>query len=954
MSHRHVPVIAAVLSTLAGTSVSLGAGTYGVSLNLAGLNGENGFVVRGINGSDISGRPSSGGGDFNGDGFDDLLIGAYSANPGGRTDAGEAYVVYGGPGVGPGGEISLADLNSTTGLVIRGVASSDGAGKWIAFAGDVNTDGIDDVIIGARGARPNGTATGAAYVVYGGASVGSGGALELSSLNGANGFVLQGVANGYMTGEAADGAGDLNNDGAADLVIGADEADPFGRTNAGESYVVYGGAGVGSDGVFRLSGLNGVNGFTIVGGVSLDRFGMSVGGAGDVNGDGVEDVIVGANDADTFEATGAGKAYVVFGGASLPNDSVLDLQFNGALDGSNGFRIDGFLENGDCGRLVSSAGDVNGDGIGDLVIGAERAPTFGMGAAGEAYVVYGALGIAGGGSFRLSELDGSNGFRIYGNGDLDRIGIGVGAAGDIDGDGFDDVIVSAPYADPKGQSSAGETYILFGGPSVGPNGVFPVSQINGINGFVLQGRSSSDYSGITVHGAGDINGDGIDDVLTTAHFADHNSTGNVGETYVIFGRLANVWDTHAGGAFDDASNWRGGRVPLRGTVVIEPAVGVTVSGPTGAVVADEFRIGAGIGQTTLEMQPTSFISVPNDMVIPSSAIIAGGGTLAAGGSIINDGTIDPTGLMVSAEDGLTNNAEIVLQTLTPFKQPGALSVTGELSNSASGDIFIRGAGEISTGTRLSNRGDVNIAFASATISGAITNRGLNNGAGGFNPQGRISITGGSSVVFEGNVVNQSIIGLSGDSTLVVFGSLSGNGVLGAGGAGGTVILEGGFNPGFESDAGLAHFDGDVQLGFGSETTIDLAGAQGTDRVTSNAGVHVAGELTVNVIPGSYEPRPSDAFTIVSAAGGVTGAFTDVNFPDFPGIGWELSYGANDIVLSVTGGIPGDLSGDGCVDSKDLAIVLAAWETPGADLTGDNFTDSSDLAVVLASWSASCD
>jgi len=953
MSQRQLPVIAAVLSTLAGTSVSLGAGTYGASLNLAGLNGENGFVVRGINGGDISGRPSSGGGDFNGDGFDDILIGAYAADPGGRSSAGETYVVFGGPGIGAGGEFGLGGLNGANGIVIRGVNNYDRSGKWVGFAGDVNTDGVDDVIIGARAAKPNGTATGAAYVVFGGASVGSGGALELSSLNGANGFVLRGVAEGYQTGEAVDGAGDLNDDGAADLVIGADAADPLGRTNAGESYVVYGGAGVGSGGVIDLSSLNGVNGFTVVGGASSDRCGASVAGAGDVNGDGVEDVIVGANDASTPEATNAGRAYVLFGGETLADTGVFDLVSPVSLDGSNGFRFDGFLENSDCGKAVSSAGDVNGDGIGDLVIGAERAPTFGMGSAGEAYVVYGAPGIAGGGSFRLSELDGPNGFRIYGNADLDRIGIAVGAAGDIDGDGFGDVIVSAPYADPKGQSSAGETYILFGGPSVAPNGVFSLSQINGVNGFVLQGRSTSDYSGITVHGAGDVNGDGVDDVLTTAHFADHNGMGNVGETYVVFGRLSNVWDTSAGGDFDEASNWRGGRVPLRGTVVIEPAVGVTVSGPVGSVVAEEFRIGAGIGQTTLEMRPTSLISVTDGLVIPSSAIIAGGGTLAAGGSIINDGTIDPTGLMVSAEDGLTNNAEIVLQTLTPFKQPGALSVSGELNNSTSGDIFIRGAGEISTGTILSNRGDVNIAFASATISGAIANHGLSNGAGGFNPQGRISITGGSNVVFEGDVLNQSVIALSGDSTLIVYGALSGNGVLGAGGAGGTVILEGGFNPGFELEAGLAHFDGDVQLGFGSETAIDLEGVGVADRVTSNGAVHVAGELTVNLID-RFLPSTGDTFTVVSAPGGVTGTFTDVGFPDAPGVSWELVYEADEILLRATGGITGDLSGDGCVDSKDLAIVLAAWETPGADLTGDNITDSSDLAVILAAWSVSCE
>ena len=163
----------------------------------------------------------------------------------------------------------------------------------MSTAGDVNGDGVDDLLIGAFGADPNGIYSGASYVVFGGAGVGSGGNIELSALDGTNGFRLSGVAAYDYSGRAVSTAGDVNGDGVDDLLIGADRADPNGDFS-GASYVVFGGAGVGSGGNLELSALDGTNGFRLSGVAAGDLSGLAVSTAGDVNGDGVDDLLIGA------------------------------------------------------------------------------------------------------------------------------------------------------------------------------------------------------------------------------------------------------------------------------------------------------------------------------------------------------------------------------------------------------------------------------------------------------------------------------------------------------------------------------------------------------------------------------------------------------------------------------------------------------------------------------------
>jgi len=184
--------------------------------------------------------------------------------------------------------INLSSLNGINGFRLDGVAKLDYSGVSVSTAGDVNGDGFDDLIVGARGAGPNGSS----YVVFGKAS-GFSAAMDLSSLDGSNGFRLDGEAGGDESGNSVSTAGDVNGDGFDDLIVGADGADPNGD-RSGSSYVVFGQAS-GFSAAIDLSSLDGSDGFRLDGEAEYDFSGFSVSTAGDVNGDGFDDLIVGVN-----------------------------------------------------------------------------------------------------------------------------------------------------------------------------------------------------------------------------------------------------------------------------------------------------------------------------------------------------------------------------------------------------------------------------------------------------------------------------------------------------------------------------------------------------------------------------------------------------------------------------------------------------------------------------------
>ena len=423
-------------------------------------------------------------------------------------------------GTGPSASIDLSTLDGTNGFRLDGAASYDGA-SVVASAGDVNGDGLDDLIIGAPGADPGGNASGAAYVVFG-KDGGWASTLDLSTLDGKTGFRLDGVGSADFTGFSVASAGDVNGDGFDDVIFGAYRPDP-GGTTAGASYVVFGKA-AGFAATLDLSTLDGNTGFRLDAVAADDQTGFSGASAGDVNGDGFDDVIVGAYRADP-SGTDSGASYVVFGKAA-GFAATFDLS---TLDGKTGFRLDGAASDFS-GYSVASAGDVNGDGFADLIVGAVGADPGGDNE-GASYVVFGqAGGFAA--TLDLSTLNGTNGFRLDGVAPFDFTGNSVASAGDFNGDGFDDLIVGARGADPAGDYS-GASYVVFG-KAGGFAATLDLSTLNGTNGFRLDGVAAYDFSGDSVASAGDVNGDGFDDLIIGAPGADPGGT-NSGASYVVFG-----------------------------------------------------------------------------------------------------------------------------------------------------------------------------------------------------------------------------------------------------------------------------------------------------------------------------------------------------------------------------------------------------------------------------------
>ena len=488
---------------LVETSVQTVYQTAIVSLSTVAA-GVGGFVINGSVASSKTGFSISAAGDVNGDGFADVIVGAPDAG------SGLSYVVFGKAGT---TAVNLSALG-TGGFVINGQGGGDKSGYSVSAAGDMNGDGLADLLIGAY---PAGSNAGRSYVVFGKAN---NTAVNLSAVaSGTGGFVI----NGQFTddsGWSVSVAGDVNGDGLSDVIIGAPYSDPT-SINAGESFVVYGKSGTAAVNLSAVASNTG--GFVINGKSGETGIGSSVSAAGDVNGDGFADLIVGTGG--VGGNGGPGTSYVVFGKA-------VGTTVNLSALGAAGFAITGPSTD----PKVSSAGDVNGDGLADLIIGAPGT--------GGSYVVFGKTSTT---AVSLTNVSaGTGGFVINGETSGDNNGFAVSAAGDVNGDGLADLIVGAPANDPATGTDAGRSYVVYG--KVGTTAVNLSDISNGVGGFAINGQTAGDTSGFSVSAAGDVNGDGLADLIVGAQSA----SSNVGKSYVIFGgqQIASTVD-YVGGTGDD-------------------------------------------------------------------------------------------------------------------------------------------------------------------------------------------------------------------------------------------------------------------------------------------------------------------------------------------------------------------------------------------------------------------
>ena len=393
---------------------------YPATFNLNSLNGSNGFEVSGLPTDIQFGAETQFIGDINNDGLEDLAIGSGNATVNGFQLSGSAYIIFGSSNPYP-NPFDLTTLDGTNGFVVSGIAYDERRGSTIAGVGDINGDGIDDVIIGSSNTNAD------EIVIYGTTSFPA--LFTINSINGTNGFLIDTPGSNQVA-----GLGDVNGDGMNDFIINTPHF-------SGQAWILFGRSS-NFPASISSSWLDGNKGFK-TSSFPGDRSSYKIGAAGDINHDGFKDILIG-----NWDSSDPAISFCLFG-KGTPFPALVDLT---ALDGTDGFSIDN--NGGNFLTFVGTLGDINHDGIDDFF--SETNAIFGRTTPFPFH-------------FSQSSLNGVEGFTLPGS--LTSAGIG-----DINLDGIDDFI--SVYG------NNGKAYIVFGSTNGFPNPINE-STLNGINGFII-------------------------------------------------------------------------------------------------------------------------------------------------------------------------------------------------------------------------------------------------------------------------------------------------------------------------------------------------------------------------------------------------------------------------------------------------------------------------------------
>jgi len=575
-------------------------------------------------------------------------------------------------------DLATGSIAPASGIKISGAT---GLGYSVSGVGDFNGDGYADVLVGAY------NNAGAAYVIYGGTNLAN--VVIDASQNVATsvGFKINGAIDNWL-GSTVSSAGDINGDGLADVLVGG-----VGTGNNAVGYVVYGRAG----GVAVDLGAGTIatsNGFKI--NAALTGFGRTISSAGDVNGDGLADLVMGGTN---------NNAFVVYGNATSTAPSI-----NTSIAASAGFQIVSVQTSANLGaKLVSSAGDVNGDGLADVIVGAHGANA--------AYVVYGNTT---GATVNIDSTGGiaaSSGFRILGT--SGALGYWVSGAGDINGDGLADVLVGSSTAN-------GFAYVVYGNATGASVSIDASGVIAAANGFKITGVTSGSF-GASVSSMGDFNGDGLGDL--------------------IFGSL------NSGGAYNvlmGGTQWVSNAINLTGTTASEAVMGTTGSDTlTGGGGVDRFYAGA--GNDTIVLTASDVTNLASNTAGGPKALVSGGNGFdtirMSGGAALDLTSISNAGAMGLEENSRIESIERI--DLATDTAANTLTLTArDVKDMTSFNVFHTGTASVDgniwsnvSGTALSAStkfhqllvdGGSNDALTLAADTGFWTNAGtVSNGASNY-------------------------------------------------------------------------------------------------------------------------------------------------------------------------------------------------------------------------------